>query len=166
VIALVAVVVSSILHRPSRQRGFIMRRLTFLAEVGIALVIVACGGDATSPPTATAPSPSPPPAVDAAPLALQGLWGTVLTDGEQVTLRLLAQTYQISRGADGASGTIAVNGDQIAFSRSSACNGPDTTGTYRWSLKGDSLLFTAVDFDPCPGRSIVLAGYTYTKLNT
>lgn len=92
---------------------------------------------------------------------LQGAWVTVLKDGsnQQVTLRLTDNTYQITRVPDVASGAIAVHGDQIEFSRSSACAG---TGTYRWTLNGNSLQFTPVS-NPCAGRFEVVNGQTYTK---
>jgi hypothetical protein len=137
-----------------------MKRL--ISATFILLVAVSCaGGGATSPsPT----SPSLPAAQDPAPQALQGTWVTVLKDGsnQQVTLRLGETSYGISRGTDGASGTIAVRGDLIEFFRSSACVG---TGSYRWSLTGGSLAFTesALGSEACPGRGEVLNGYTYAK---
>ena len=60
-------------------------------------------------------------------------------------------------------GAIAVHGDQIEFSQSSLCFG---TGTYRWSLKGGSLLFTEVGSDPCGGRSEVVDGQTYKRASS
>ncbi|MGI9044317.1 MAG: hypothetical protein ACR2GK_09375 [Gemmatimonadaceae bacterium] len=55
---------------------------------------------------------------------------------------------------------ITVAGDRIDFSGSSVCTG---TGAYRWSSPGSSLAFSALTADACPGRSEVLAGYTYNK---
>jgi len=135
----------------------------------LVLVAAACsGGGATPAPTAPSPSPAPapslPPPQDPAPQALQGLWTTVLRDGSNqvVTLRLGETSYGISRGMDGATGAIAVRGDVIDFFRSSVCSG---TGSYRWSLQGNSLAFTAsaLGSEPCPGRGEVLNGYTYMK---
>jgi hypothetical protein len=129
----------------------------------ILLVAASCSSaDIASPPGSTATSPSPPIAVDVAPRELQGVWVTILNDGtrQQVTLTLSENAYQIRRGGDRAVGAIAVHGDQIEFSQSSLCVG---AGTYRWSLKGNSLLFTPVNSDPCPGRSEVLEGQAYSK---
>jgi len=142
----------------------------------ILLVAASCSGGGAASPTAptTSPSPSatPSPTVapslpalqDPAPLDLQGIWITTLRDGsnQQVQLRLGEKSYGIARGSDGATGTISVRGDLIEFTRSSACVG---IGSYRWSLKENSLSFTlsAVGSEDCPGRGEVLAGYTYTK---
>jgi hypothetical protein len=115
-----------------------------IARVGrcILLVAAACGGN--SPP------PSP---VSPAPPELQGGWVTVLrATAEQVTLMLGETGYGITTGSDAAHGAIEVHGDQIEFSHSSACPG---IGIYRWSLNGDSLLFTSRS-EPCGGRSEAL----------
>ena len=76
-----------------------------------------------------------------------------------MTLTLTEGGYQITRGANQASGAISVPGDRIEFSGSTVCSG---TGTYRWSLNGNALVFTLIG-EPCPGRSEVLDAYTYTK---
>jgi len=68
-------------------------------------------------------------------------------------------TYTIARGQNRASGVIAVVGNRIEFSESTACSG---TGVYTWTLTGNSLQFTMLG-DPCPGRAEVLAGLTYIK---
>lgn len=57
-------------------------------------------------------------------------------------------------------GDIKVVGGTIIFSGSNICDG---TGTYRWSIESEALTFTASDGDPCPGRSEVLDGVTYTR---
>lgn len=93
--------------------------------------------------------------------SLQGVWVTTLRgSGERVTLTLGATSYQVNRGANQAVGVIGVSGNQINFSNSSECNG---TGAYLWSITGTSLSFTVLATDACPGRSEVLAGYTYAK---
>lgn len=136
----------------------------FLRLTAVAVVLFAttgCGGGGGGD-TVTKPTPSSPVSpVSPAPLALQGVWVTTLTgSGQKVTLTLGATDYRINRGANQASGTIAVTDNQIKFSDSTACNGD---GTYRWVINGTSLLFTTDAPDACPGRSEVLAGYTYVK---
>src|SRR2546427_11807312 len=127
-----------------------MKRL--ISAACILLVAVSCSGGGAASPTAPTTSPSPsatpsPPVApslpvlqDPAPIELQGIWITTLRDGsnQQVQLRLGEKSYGISRGTDGATGTISVRDDLIEFTRSSACVG---TGSYRWSLKGNSLSF-------------------------
>ena len=128
----------------------------------ILLAAVSCSSAGTvSPPSPTVTSPSPT-IVDPAPRELQAVWVTFLNDGtgQQVTLTLSEKGYHVTRGANQVGGVIAVHGDQIEFSQSSVCDG---TGIYRWSLKGNSLLFTKVTEDPCPGRAEVLDGQTYSK---
>jgi len=89
------------------------------------------------------------------------VWVTTLRGtSERVTLTLGATGYQINRGTNQANGVIGVSGDQIKFSDSTACIG---TGAYKWGITGTSLLFTAIAADACPGRSEVLADYTYVK---
>lgn len=122
------------------------------------LIVSGCGGGTTAPsstPQSSTPAASP------APAALQGTWVTVLSGtGERVTLTLGATTYQITRPPNQASGAIAVSDDRIEFSGSTVCAG---SGSYRWSLSGSSLVLTAIAADACPGRSEVLAGYTFSK---
>ena len=81
--------------------------------------------------------------------------------GERVILALGESNYEIIRRRNNASGSITVQGDEIVFWPSTVCDG---TGTYRWSLTGDSLTFTTLIRDGCPGRSEVLAGQTYGPL--
>ena len=123
-----------------------MRRAALLL-----IALLACGDGSSSP---TSP-------VTTAPVELQGRWVTVLnaTD-EQVQLTLGAGTYQVDRGVNHVTGRISVSGDRIEFFASTACVG---TGAYRWSLTDGALLLTMIGTDPCPGRRVVLNGYTYTK---
>ncbi len=139
-------------RRPAgRSRSFALCAVALLAW----LMVSGCGGGTT------APSSTPPPPTSTAPAALQGAWVTVLPGTEErVTLTLGATSYQITRPPNQASGTIAVSDDRIEFSGSTVCAG---RGPYRWSLTGGSLVFTAISADACPGRSEVLAGYTYSK---
>lgn len=132
------------------------------------LVLGGCGGsevvDTTQPSTpipSPPPPPPPPPPPSASPAAIQGSWVTTLSGtAERVTLTLGATSYQISRPPNQAEGTISVSGDRIEFSGSTVCAG---TGPYRWTLTGNSLTFTAIGADACPGRSEVIAGYTYSR---
>ena len=130
--------------------------LRFATLAVLAYAMAGCGGGGSDTPAVTAPSPVLP-----APAVLQGTWVTTLAaSGEQVTLTLGATSYQITRGANQAAGMIGVSGDRIDFSNSSACSG---TGAYRWTVTGTALAITAVTPDVCPGRSAVLAGFTYAK---
>ena len=108
-------------------------------------------------PAATAPTPTPTPTPSLT--GLQGAWVTVF-GGQQATLTLTGTGYEIRYGFEHSIGAIAISGDQIEFSQSSSCIG---TGTYRWSLEGDSLVFRAVGRDTCPGRSTALNNRTYTR---
>lgn len=130
-----------------------------LGSLGLfALTVAGCGGSSATAPTATR---SPATAQDPAPLELQAAWVTALGGtGEQVRLTLSGTGYVIVRGPNRASGAIAVRGDRIEFSQSTLCSG---TGAYRWSLQGDSLLFTTLESEPCPGRGEVLNGQTYNR---
>ena len=118
----------------------------------LGFILAGCGGSGGPPPTA------PPPVV--VPTPLDGTWQTFL-DGtnQRVTLTLGPAYYGIARGPNGATGVIAITGNRIEFSQSSACVG---TSAYTWTLTGNSLRFTLLN-DPCPGRSEVLDGYTYIK---
>ena len=124
-----------------------------------ALTLGGCGGGNATTPTAPA-NPSPPTVLIPAPRVLQAVWVTGLRgSGEQVTLTLSENGYHISRPPSQASGAISVDGDRIEFSQSTLCAG---TGVYRWSLNGNSLLFTNIS-EPCPGRGEALDGQTYAK---
>jgi hypothetical protein len=76
-----------------------------------------------------------------------------------VELRLHENLYGITRGAGGATGKIAVAGDQITFYASTICDG---TGLYSWSISEGKLTFVSVEPDPCGGRAEVLDGISYT----
>lgn len=119
------------------------------------LIITGCGGKATTEPSSAPGAASP------APTAIQGTWVTTqLGTMQKVTLTLGATTYKVLYLPDQYSGAISVTGDRIQFSGSTACDG---TGAYLWSLAGNSLTFTAISTDECPGRTAVIAGYTYSK---
>ncbi len=79
---------------------------------------------------------------------------------EHVVLRLTATGYRIDREGALGSGTMSVEGDRATFSGSALCQG---TGVYRWELDGETLRFTPVEPDACPGRAAVLDGATYTR---
>ncbi len=128
----------------------ICRRITLGSLCLLVLTVGGCGGSTDTAPT-----------VQPFPTALRGSFITTLSgSGERVTLTITEGNYQIDRGSNRASGRIAVSGDRIEFSQSTACSG---LGAYKWSVSGTSLLFTSLGADQCPGRSEVLAGYTYTK---
>jgi hypothetical protein len=150
-------------------------RLARRVAVVVALVLVAgCGGtpsslttEPTSQPTsepsiaATASAETEPSSVDSAPAELVGSWRTTLDSGDELTLTLRDKAYRITRGPNSGRGQIAVQGDEITFSGSNLCDG---TGTYRWSIDGDRLAFTAVGpADPCGGTR-VLDGQDYLRV--
>lgn len=137
----------------------------------ILLVAAACGGGGgTAPSTPTAPAPQPAPIVGPAPLALQGVWESVLSterggpyplQGAPVTLTLTENTYDIIVPIDRVIGTINVSGNLIQFSApSSGCLG---TATYQWTLNGRSLTFVRQGAEPCSGRNQVLNEVTFMK---
>ena len=126
------------------------------------LAAAACSSGGVAPPSPVVTPPSPPVVQDPAPPQLQGTWVTVLKDGtnQQVTLMLGENSYKITRGTDHANGAIAVHGDRIEFSDSTLCIG---TGTYRWTLGADFLLFAVAGSEPCGGRLEVLDGQMYKR---
>jgi hypothetical protein len=141
----------------TRRRGFFL------------ILVAGCAGNLSSltpgqtsvPSIAATASRLPEPSlVDAAPAELVGSWRTKLDSGDELTLTLSDKSYRLRRGPSSGSGRIAVRGDEIEFSGSNLCEG---TGTYRWSIDGDRLTFTAFGpADPCGGR--VLDGQVYVRL--
>lgn len=139
------------------------------------LALVACSAEqpvassATPDATATAtdsavPSehPTPPrtPAPDAAPPELAGTWRRNLA-GVEILLTFQDTGYLIRRGGNMGSGAISVDGDQIAFSGSSLCDG---VGTYTWELDQGRLRLTEVE-EPCTGRSDALLFGTFGRVD-
>ncbi|HET9521000.1 MAG TPA: hypothetical protein VFO73_08150 [Candidatus Limnocylindrales bacterium] len=152
----------------------------------VATTLVACGPTATAPsarpsaapiaspsavPTRTpAPSPTPSPTAtpvptpsplveNPAPSELEGVWRT--TDGERITLSLLADRYAISRGPGQARGKLAVRGSEIELFGSDLCVG---SGIYAWAIADGVLTLTPTgEPDPCGNRLDAVAGRPYTR---
>jgi hypothetical protein len=95
-----------------------------------------------------APQPTP---QFPAPPELQGAWRGLVAEDDEVTLRVQASSYTITRVIRGfaarGSGQVEVDGDEIVFSRSNLCDGD---GRYRWAIEGNVLRFTPLAPDPCP----------------
>ena len=137
------------------------RAIPFVVSLLVALLAGgACGGDDDA---GIAPDAAPSTTAAVArsmPTELHAGWQTTLDNGESVTLRLRADSYQITRGADSGSGRVDVEGDIMTFSNSNLCDG---IGTYRWLLQNDILTLTSTGADPCSGRSEALAAQTFVR---
>ena len=158
-----------------------MRRHRRLLALLLSLGLVACQqtanqsvvpavspGNGSSParnavPTATAqPSAAAGPTAQfPAPIELQGTWRALAAEDDELTLRIGATSYTLTRVIRGftarGTGLIAVQGDEIVFSHANLCAGD---GRYRWVIEGDVLRFTAIAPDPC---SRALEGLEYTR---
>jgi hypothetical protein len=63
-------------------------------------------------------------------------------------------------------GKATVTGRTIAFRDAGgplACRGAASLGTYTWTRSGNKLALRILR-DPCPGRPLILAGRTFTKI--
>jgi hypothetical protein len=71
--------------------------------------------------------------------------------------------YRVKRGVAQGMGTMAAVSDrQLDFFGGDPC--PER-GSYEWTIEGDTLTFTPVGEDECPGRAAVLDGLTYTRVS-
>jgi hypothetical protein len=138
---------------PPRAIPFVIPLLVALLAGG------ACGNDDAGTEPDAAPSTTAA-AARSIPKELHAGWQTTLDNGESVTLRLTADSYQITRGPNSGSGRVDVEGDIMTFANSNLCAG---IGTYRWLLQNDILTLTSTGADPCNGRSEVLAGQTFVR---
>lgn len=95
------------------------------------------------------------------PPELQGLWLMVGSQNPPAysRLHLTADGWSFLQ----ASGRAVVNGDEIDFFASEACEFADAVGRYRWSLKADVLHFEALDQDPCE-RRLLFDNVSYTLI--
>jgi hypothetical protein len=163
----------------------LFRRITIVTGAAIFGVVAGCGA-AAAPSSGTATSASPSAggtATDAGPTPLAGLptalvgsWETDLRDhlpDEEIDFQLGPTVRMIIR-AEGravlqrpfsqASFDLGIGGDHITFERIlRAGELPCGVGVYRWEQVGDTLTFTAVEFDPCERRREVLEGIPYTR---
>jgi hypothetical protein len=108
-------------------------------------VLAACGSDE---PNKWGPAPA----------ELRGNWET-----SAISLTLNATDFTVTRGYNSdlpPHGSIGTKADQIEFFASSNCSG---TGTYRWVVQGDSLVFSN-RADPCGEREFILIGEAFTRV--
>jgi len=69
--------------------------------------------------------------------------------------------YRVKRGpAHGMGAMSAANARQVDFFGGDPC---PYRGSYEWTIEGETLTFTPVGEDECPGRAAVLDGLTYTR---
>jgi hypothetical protein len=149
-----------------------LRRPPVLASLLTAfLVLVGCAADLRSPDPSTSDTPAIPTAVptvspvqatppaNAAPAELAGTWRRNLA-GVEILLTLEDTGYLIRRGGNMGSGAISVDGDHIAFSGSSLCDG---VGTYAWEIDEGRLRLTEIE-EPCTGRSEALVRGTFGRV--
>ena len=114
----------------------------------------------SAPPTTAASTSIPSPQPDAAPVQLQGRWNTVISPGDDATLKIFETVYQITRGGASGSGHLSVDGATITFYDSTNCDGD---GVYTWAIDATGKLgFTPTGPDPCP-RVDVLIGTTFVR---
>lgn len=146
-------------------RAALLGCVFFVATVSVGLV--ACGGaddrqaDSGPAPSPTAGESQPSPTAASHPAeALWGEWRTTISPGDDVTLTLRDGAYTIRRGPARGSGRVEATTAEALFSGSDLCDG---TGTYTWTVQGETLSFVSVSKDACGGRSEVLDGKTYHK---
>jgi len=111
-------------------------------------------------------APSPTPSAEASeavpiPADLVGDWESQKgTDPVILTLRQNG-SYSVKRGvARGMGAMRAANATQLDFYGGDPC--PER-GSYEWTIEGETLTFTPVGEDECPGRAAILKGLTYTR---
>ena len=130
------------------------------------LLLVASAGcsAASSPSQGSSPTPSAE-ASEALPIPdeLVGDWESRKgTDPVILTLEGNGD-YRVKRGvAQGMGAMSAANARQLDFFGGDPC--PDR-GSYEWTIEGETLTFTPVGEDECPGRAAVLDGLTYTRVS-
>lgn len=82
---------------------------------------------------------------------------------DPVVLTLLEMgSYRVQRGAAHGFGSVALSADgmHLNFYGGDPCQ---ERGSWQWSVEGDTLNFTSVGEDGCPGRTAVLDELTYTR---
>ena len=127
------------------------------------LLVLSTGCGAGSTPSVTSSlTPSAEPSEAAAiPDELVGDWESQKgTDPVLLTLGANGY-YRVKRGvARGMGAMRAANATQLDFFGGDPCS---DRGSYEWTLDGETLTFTPVGEDGCPGRAAVLDGLTYTR---
>lgn len=99
-----------------------------------------------------------------------GIWeldplGTGIVQSYSVqddVLRSLAPIQMVPRKANGDPGEIRRFGSRVAAGGGVDCDESEPFGTYRWSVSGDALTFTALR-EPCGQRRAVYEG-TWTRV--
>jgi hypothetical protein len=134
------------------------------------LLLLAVGACNTATPHSAAPSPTSQarsPSAEssdeaAIPNELLGEWESQKgTDPVVLTLRE-SGSYHVRRGVAQGFGAVSASagGAQLDFFGGDPCQ---ERGSYEWSIQGDTLTFTPVGDEGCPGRAAVLDGLTYTR---
>jgi hypothetical protein len=127
------------------------------------LLVLSAGCSAASTPSVE-PSPTPSAeASEAAPIPdeLIGDWES--RKGTDTVILTLQESgaYRVKRGvARGMGAMSAVNARQLDFFGGDPC---PYRGSYEWTIEGETLTFTPLGEDECPGRAAVLDGLTYTR---
>jgi hypothetical protein len=119
-------------------------------------------------------------------LALRGTYDVTLSAGDvkvpaaaQIPPDAMVGTWSVAFGADHTysvthdgkehvTGKYTMNGDEIVFNDINgdyACKGGDAPeGVYRIKLEGDTLTFTKVKDDECPGRVAAMTPKPFTAV--
>jgi hypothetical protein len=131
--------------------------------ISLVLLVLGAGCSAASTPSVGS---SPTPSAEASeavaiPDELIGDWESRKGTDPVVLTLMESGAYRVKRGlARGMGAMAAVNDRQLDFFGGDPC--PER-GSYEWTIEGDTLTFTAVGEDECPGRAAVLDGLTYTR---
>ena len=144
-----------------------MHRFQRVAPVLLLLASGACGAVSTPSvaPSQATPTSSPSAAASegvAIPAELVGEWESQKgTDPVTLTLQE-SGSYVVMRGVATGRGavTASADGTQLDFFGGDPCSG---RGSWEWSIEGDTLDFTPVGEDECPGRTAVLDELIYTR---
>ncbi len=133
---------------------------------GISLLLLVASAACSTPSAPSVTASHSTPSVEASerapiPDELVGDWESQKgTDPVILTIQA-SGAYGVKRGvARGMGAMAAVNDRQLDFFGGDPC--PER-GSYEWTIEGDTLTFTPVGEDECPGRAAVLDGLTYTR---
>lgn len=141
-----------------------MRNRTRIAAalLATALCVSACAAEASQSPTVPSGSAAEASEGPAIPEELLGEWESMKgTDPVTLTLQA-AGSYRVTRGVANARGAVSASADgtQLDFFGGDPCS---ERGTWEWSIEGDTLDFTPVGEDGCPGRTAILDELIYTR---
>ena len=95
------------------------------------------------------------------PSELEGYWWY---DLRGLTMWLRDYQYNLDQVDQSLSGNVVVNGDEIDFFNAGPCGIPlpGGVGRYRWTITGNELLLTSIEYDPC-GRREYLSNVTFVR---